>query len=117
MTFFVWLSDSANPNGTFNIYQFKTIHFGAVSSLFIMYATLHYHLQQTNNHLSYDILHNLYVDNILSGCSSECDLISYYQNARSILAEACFNLRVWVTNSPQLRAITHKRGQQVTPFH
>ena len=35
-------------------------------------------------------------------------------SARSILAEACFNLRAWVTNSPQLRAITHKERSEST---
>ena len=79
-----------------------------MSSPFILYATLCYHLQQTRTHLSHAILRNLYVDNILSGCSSEHDVVTYYHNARLVLTEACFNLRAWVTNSPQLKAITHK---------
>ena len=45
-TRFFWLSDSTNPNGMFDIYRFKTILFGAVSLPFILYATLHYHLQK-----------------------------------------------------------------------
>jgi len=57
------------------------------------------------------------VDNILSGCSSEADTIYYYHKARSILADAHFNLRAWVTNSSQLRAITQqeKSANPTTP--
>ena len=107
-TRFFWLKDASKPNGEFDIYRFKTVLFGAVSSPFILYATLFHHLQQHNTHLSRDILLNLYVDNILSGCSSEDEIIQYYYNARATLSEASFNLRAWVTNSPKLRAITHQ---------
>ena len=79
-----------------------------MSSPFILYATLYHHLQQHNTPLSHDILCNLYVDNILSGCPSEDKIIQYYHNARATLSEAHFNLRAWVTNSSQLRAITQQ---------
>ena len=103
-----------NLSGTFDIYRFRTILFVAVISPFILYATLHHHLQQCDNHLSHDMLQNLYVDNILSGHSSEADIINYYHNSRSILPEACFNLRAWVTNSPQLRAITQQEKSAIS---
>jgi len=48
------------------------------------------------------------VDNVLSGSSSENDLIHYYYSARRLLSEAHFNLRASVTNSPQLRTITQQ---------
>ena len=107
-TRFYWLNDPSDPMSKLDVYRFKTVLFGAVSSPFILYATLHHHLHQHNSRLSYDMVHNLYVDNILSSCSSEADTIQYYHNARTLLSEACFNLRVWVTNSPQLRAITQQ---------
>ena len=105
---FYWLNDPSDPMSKLDVYRFKTVLFGAVSSPFILYATLHHHLHQHNSRLSCDILHNLYVDNIISGCSSEADTIQYYHNARTLLSEARFNLRAWVTNSPQLRAITQQ---------
>ena len=82
--------------------------FGAVCSPFILYATLSHHLLQNNTPISCDILNNLYVDNVISGSSSENEVICYYHDARKLLSEACFNLRAWVTNSPQLRAITQQ---------
>ena len=68
----------SNPNGPFDVYQFKAVLFSTISSPFISYATLYQHLQQYNTSLSHDILHNLYVDNILSGHSSEEEIIQYY---------------------------------------
>ncbi|XP_065896345.1 uncharacterized protein [Dysidea avara] len=103
-TWFFWLKDVVDPKGQFEVYRFKRVLFGAVSSL---YATLYYHLQQNNTPVSCDILDNLYVDNALSG-SSETEIIHYYNSARMLLSDACFNLRAWVTNSPQLRAITQQ---------
>ena len=107
-TRFFWLNDPSDLTGKLDVYRFKTVLFGAVSSPFILYATLYHHLHQHNSILSCDILRNLYVDNILSGCSSEADTIQYYRDARILLSEARFNLRAWVTNSPQLRTITQQ---------
>ena len=57
------------------------------------------------------------MDNVLSGSSSETEIIHYYNSARILLSDACFNLRAWVTNSPQLRAITQqeKTSDTATP--
>ena len=88
--------------------------FGAVSSPFVLFAIIHHHLQQHNTPLAHDILHNLYVDNVLSGHPSENDIVQYYHNARSFLSEAYFNLRSWVTNSQQLLTIT-QREQTAEP--
>ena len=55
--------------------------------------------------VSEDIKHNLYVDNIVSGCSSEEGVTQYYQQARQIMKEAKFNLRSWASNSPMLNLL------------
>ena len=52
-----------------------------------------------------DIKHNLYVDNIVSGCSSEEGVTQYYQQAQQIMKEAKFNLRSWASNSPMLNSL------------
>jgi len=44
----------------------------------------------------------------VSGRETEQDTIQYYHQARAILSEAKFNLRSWLSNSPELNAITHK---------
>ena len=43
-TRFLWLSDPSNPNSEFTVYRFWTVLFGSVSSPFMLFATLNYHL-------------------------------------------------------------------------
>jgi len=50
--------------------------------------------------------HNLYVDNIISGCQTEEESLCYYTTAREIMKEANFNLRSWATNSRKLQEKT-----------
>ena len=101
-THFFWLENHMDSNSEFVVYRFKSVQFGAVSSPFILYATLYHHLQYYNTPLSNDIQSNLYVDNIVSGCGTEIQTVEYYHNARDIMSSAGFNLRAWVSNSQQL---------------
>ena len=104
-TRFLWLSDPSDPDSEFQVYRFKVVLFGATSSPFMLNATLHYHLQQCPSPLATDILANLYVDNIISGCNSQDQAIQYYNKARSIMTEANFNLRAWASNCTQLNSL------------
>ena len=65
-------------------------------------ATLHYHLSQYRSSIAQDMLTNLYVDNIVTGCESEEDAVQYYNTARSVMKEARFNLRSWASNNHKL---------------
>ena len=47
-TRFFWLTDPSDPESELAVYHFKTVLFGAVSSPFILYATLYRHLQHHN---------------------------------------------------------------------
>ena len=73
-------------------------------------ATLHHHLYSYDNPIAHDMLQNLYVDNIISGCSTEEEAIWYYKEVWSIMIQAKFNLRSWAFNSPQLQAIMVVEG-------
>ena len=67
-THFLWLSDSLDPTSEFLVYCFRRVLFGAVSSPFMLFATLHHHLQLHDTPLSRNIQANLYVvDNVVSG--------------------------------------------------
>ena len=102
---FFWLSDTTNPNSELQVYCFKVVWFGSTSSPFMLNATLHHHLQQFESPVAVDMLTNLYVDNVISGCNSHDQAIWYYQMARSIMSEANFNLRAWASNCPQLNTL------------
>ena len=73
-------------------------------------ATLRCHLENYDLPIAQDIKDNIYVDNIISGCDQETDSILYYNDARSIMHNAHFNLHSWASNSPSLQEIATKDG-------
>ena len=104
-TRFLWLSNLSDPNSHLLTYRFQAVLFGATSSPFILNAVLHHHLQQYQTNVADDIKHNLYVDNIISGCSSEEAATQYYRQSRQIMKQAKFNLRSWASNSSMLNSL------------
>ena len=84
--------------------------FGVVSSPFILFATLHYHLQLYDTPLSNTIQSNLYVDNIVTGCKTESQAIHYFQEARAMMSSAGFNLRAWASNCEYLNTKAQENG-------
>ena len=113
-THFLWFSDPINPNSDFNTYRFKAVLFGSVGSPFMLNAALHFHLRKYFSPVVADIENNLYVDNVISGCDSEPDAVAFYNEARSILSKAKFNLRSWASNSKQVQTLaqTHNVAEK-----
>ena len=109
-TCFLWLSEPDNPESQFTIYRFKVVLFGSVSSPFMLHAALRYHLTTEKSTTASDILANLYVDNVVSGCSSETRALEYYKEARGLMSKAKFNLRNWASNSSSLMALAQQDG-------
>lgn len=71
-------------------------------------ATLHHHLENYTSPVAKDMKDNMYVDNVISGRDQETEILRYYQESRSIMTAANFNLRSWASNSPLLREQTKK---------
>ena len=71
----------------------------------MLHATIDLHLHKFQSPVSEDIQQNIYVDNILSGCDTEAQLVQYYTQARHIKSQANFNLWSWATNSTALQQI------------
>jgi len=71
-------------------------------------ATLLLQLSQYSTGTSKDMLKNLYVDNVVTGCNSK--EAAYYSTARAIMNDANFNLRNWASNSNILMEQTRKDG-------
>ena len=101
-TRFLWPLEPLSPHYEFVVYRFRRVLFGAVSSPFMLFATLHHHLQQHNTPLARSIHTNLYVGNIVSGCETEQQAIQYLQESMSLLSSAGFNLRAWTSNCDSL---------------
>ena len=104
-TRFFWLTNPTDVTSPFCVYRFKVVPFGATSSPFMLNAVLQCHLQQCNTAVSHDMKSNLYVDNIITGGTTEQAVVSYYREARSIMSDANMNLRSWSSNSVELKAI------------
>ena len=92
-TRFLWLSDPSDPESELVVYRFCVVLFGATCSLFILNSVIHHRLSHYTSPLAQDMLYSLYVDNIMSGCDTEEDVIKYYTISRNIMKEAKFNLR------------------------
>jgi len=109
-TCFFWLSNPADPNSSFVTFRFRVVLFGATCSPFMLNAAITYHLKQNDSVNSSDLIHNLYVDNVVSGTGSEEAAINYFIQSRSILGSANFNLRSWASNSKQLNDMAHTQN-------
>ena len=109
-TRFYWPKDPTDPSSKLSVYRFKVIPFGATSSPFILNAVLQHHLNQYTTAVSLDMLSNLYVDNVISGCNTEQEVLHYYKESRTIMSSAKFNLRSWASNCAELKIVASQEG-------
>ena len=103
MTRFLWLSDPTDPESDFQTYRFRSVLFGSASSPFMLNAVLQTHFDNHKTPVTQDMKDNLYVDNVITGRNTDTEALKYYQESRSVMAEAKFNLRSWASNSPLLQ--------------
>ena len=107
-TRFLWPANFESPDKEMCKYRFAVVPFGTASSPFMLGAVLDLHLSKFDTPVALDMRSNVYVDNVLSGCQTEDELLTYYRQSRDIMTQAKFNLRAWSTNSHQLREIAIK---------
>ena len=81
----LWVSNISNLFGTLTTYRFKVVPFGTSSSPFMLNTTPDLHLKKYPSSVAKDMKSNLYVDNLISGCNSEQQLMDYYIQSRSIM--------------------------------
>ena len=109
-TCFLWLSNPTDPTSQFVTFRFKVVLFGARWSPFMLNAVISYHLHQNNSSGSRDLLHNIYVNNLVSGSYTEEADVNYFNQSRSILSSANSNLRSWASNSSLLNGVAHSHS-------
>jgi len=100
-TRFIW------PSSTDSATNFLTYHLAVVpfGSPFMLTAVLDLHLSKCTSPVAFDMKDNIYVDNILSGCNIEEELLTYYKHSRELMAQANFNPWSWSSNTRQLLTI------------
>ena len=94
-TRFIWPSSTDDSAANFLTYRFAVVPFGSSSSPFMLAAVLDLHLSKVASPVALDMTDNIYVDNILSGCNREEELLTYYKHSRELMSLANFNLRSW----------------------
>ena len=108
-TRFLSLSNHMDEHSPFVTYRFRVVLFGATSSPFMLNAALTFHLTKYASPVSKDLLNNLYVDNVLSGCATKPAVLDFFNKSRSLLGSAGFNLRSWSSNCSDLQALASKQ--------
>jgi hypothetical protein len=100
VTRFLWLKNTSklSTEDNIQIYRFARIPFGIISSPFLLTATIEHHLRHEGSEIALHILNNIYVDNIITGVSTEREAIRFYERAKEIFAKASMNVREWSSN-------------------
>jgi len=78
-TRFLWIPISEHSLDDFVIYRFVVVPFGSSSSPFMLAAVLDLHFSKAALTVAADMKENIHVDNILSGCNTEEEILSYYK--------------------------------------
>jgi len=71
-------------------------------------AVLDLHLSKTSLPVASDMKQNIYVDNILSGCNTEAEIMQCYTQARDLMGKAKFNLRSWSSSNRNLQKLLNE---------
>ena len=103
---FLWVDDPFKEKSELQILRFTRVVFGVSSSPFLLNATVRYHLEShvdTHQELVERIQRSIYVDDIVSGSTSEEEAYTVYSESKKLLKTAGFNLRKFASNSASLQ--------------
>ena len=103
---FLWIDDIAKSEPEIKAYRFTRVVFGVSSSPFLLNATIRFHLEshmESNGEIVKCLLRSTYVDDIVSGAGSDAEAFELFVQAKDLFKRGGFNLRKFVTNSPELQ--------------
>lgn len=104
---FLWVDDPFKSDPEIVAYRFTRVVFGVSPSPFLLNATVRHHLElhaETHPELVMKMLRSMYVDDVVTGTTTEEQAYELYIGAKEILASAGFNLRKFTTNVSSLQA-------------
>ena len=108
---FLWYDDVQSGEPKIIVLRFTRVVFGVSSSPFLLNATVQHHLEKFSSvypDLVSRILRSLYVDDLVCGASNEDGAHELFETAKGMLKSGSFNLRKFMTNSPQLQEVIDK---------
>ena len=119
-TRFLWFKDTskpANAQDNIDVYRFCRVLFGAAPSPFLLEATIRYHLNtKEDDNIAKDLQQSMYMENVVTGTSTEDLAVKYYTTSRKYLSEAGMNLRQWTSNSLELTRISRDENTSASPI-
>ena len=114
---FLWVDDIHSPNPKIIQLRFTRVVFGVSSSPFLLNATVKHHIERYKKEdpsFVETIQNSIYVDDLISGGVDVEETFKLYEDSKSRLAEANFNLRKISTNSKELQDKVCQLNQTVT---
>ena len=103
---FLWVNDVQKDEVIVRPLRFTRVVFGVCSSPYLLNYTIRHHLlqyQDTHPELVKKLIESFYVDDVVTGASTEEEAFQLYTESKSILKDGAFNLRKFRTNSPSLQ--------------
>ena len=101
---FLWIDSLQKDDPEIVLYRFCRVVFGVNSSPFLLNATLRYHISQYSLDAQFveNLLNSFFIDDLVSGERNLERCLLLYEKSKKCLSEGGFNLRKWISNSPQL---------------
>ena len=102
---FLRVDDIDNPSPEIVVLRFTRVVFGVSSSTFLLNATIKHHIErykEADPEFVEKFLRSIYVDDLSSGAPETNKGYELYLKSKLRLAEGGFNLRKFVSNSPEL---------------
>ena len=103
---FLWFDDVKKEYPEVIVRRFVRVVFGVQSGPLLLNATLKHHVErygEEDPEFVETFLRSIYVDNLSSEGGTDEEAYELYIKSKVRLAEGGFNLRKFVTNSPELR--------------
>ena len=102
---FLWIDDPDNEHPNIVVKRFNRVVFGVASSPFLLNATIRHHVTKYEAYhpqFVSDFLTSIHGDDFKRGKDSVPEAFQLYTKARSIMKEAGFHLRKWISSSERL---------------
>ena len=103
---FLWVNDINEDEVKIRPLRFTRVVFGVCSSPFLLNSTIRHHLEQyrsSHPELIEKLINSFYVDDVVTGASTEEEAFQLYTDSKKILKDGAFNLRKFRTNSLSLQ--------------
>lgn len=100
---FIWFDNIEDKEPKLRVFRFSRVVFGVS---FLLNATIKFHLERymTSDQPTVEtLLRSTYVDDIISGANTEEAAFDLYTRAKEMFRAGGFNLRKFITNSPELQ--------------